>query len=284
MEHVGTDLETPVRLNIGLEAMGIHEGVSLYVHQSSDIVSECIRKFASWELGESAFVLENVSSGDIVIDLGANIGYYTSIFGKLVGPTGVVYAFEPNDDNFHLLNRNIRLNNLGNVRAMKAIVGENPGVEMLFEHDESNAGAHMAVGVGGDSFNKRTIHPRIKLDDLMPVGIDRVDFIKIDTQGSEPLIFRGGQNLIKDNARRLKMVVEYTPSWIRDFYNMHPSDFYRQIQSIGFDGFFIDPRDNMVKPVDDIEELTNTVMACDGISWPARVSFVDLVFKPKSAR
>lgn len=272
----------PIRLNIGLEALGVSEGVSLFVHQNSDIVSECISKFASWELGESAYVLANVNAGDVVIDLGANIGYYTTIFGKLVGPTGLVYAFEPNDENFRLLNRNIRLNDLNNVRAMKAIVGETPGVELLFEHDESNAGAHMAVGFGGDAFKKRTIHPRIKLDDLLSVGLDRVDFIKMDTQGSEPLIFKGGRDLIKANSHRLKMVVEYTPSWIRDFYQILPSTFYREIEAMGFDGYYIDPRDNKVKRIDDIEQLTDTVMRCDGVTWPERVSFVDLVFKSRS--
>src|SRR5271157_4681471 len=90
----------PTKLKIGLEERGISEGVSLYLNEGSDIVSECIRRFSEWELTETAFVLKSIKAGDVVVDLGANLGYYTTIMGKLAGPSGRVLAFEPNDLNY----------------------------------------------------------------------------------------------------------------------------------------------------------------------------------------
>ena len=63
----------------------------------------------------TAFVKDMIKEGDIVIDIGAHIGYYTLLFSKLVGKTGKVFAFEAHPDNFTLLKQNVETNGYTNV-------------------------------------------------------------------------------------------------------------------------------------------------------------------------
>jgi FkbM family methyltransferase len=269
-----------VRLNIGIEKKGVPEGVSLFVHCDNDIISACISQSGCWEIVETGLVIETIKPGDVVLDLGANLGYYTCVFGKLAGLHGRVVGFEPNDMNYDLLTRNIAHNRLENVQAIKAIVADKPGIGILTEHDSSNRGAHMAIPIDHPQFSKKTIHPRVTLDDLMSAGIDRVDFIKMDTQGSEPLIFKGGRDLIKANAKRLHMIVEFLPDWLDGILGIKPADFYREMTDFGFEGYYIDAHHNDIRPVSDIDDLIRIVRACDGETWPKGHSFVDLVMRP----
>ena len=66
------------------------------------------------ELG-TEIVKKEVKEGDIVIDIGANIGYFTLLFAKLVGPAGKVYSFEPEPSNFSILKKNVKVNEYRNV-------------------------------------------------------------------------------------------------------------------------------------------------------------------------
>ena len=63
----------------------------------------------------TALVKRIVRNGDIVVDIGAHIGYYTLIFARLVGPKGKVFAFEPEPNNFNLLIKNIKINGYKNI-------------------------------------------------------------------------------------------------------------------------------------------------------------------------
>jgi hypothetical protein len=64
--------DIPIRINIGLETLGYVDGVFLFVHATQDIISECIRRFLSWELEETDFFLKNIKPGHTVLDLGSN--------------------------------------------------------------------------------------------------------------------------------------------------------------------------------------------------------------------
>ena len=68
-----------------------------------------------YEEFETELVSKEISKNDVVVDIGANIGYYTLIFAKLVGENGKVFAFEPDPSNFALLKKNVELNGFRNV-------------------------------------------------------------------------------------------------------------------------------------------------------------------------
>ena len=76
---------------------------------------------------ETQLVQELVRSGDTVIDIGANVGYYTLLFSELVGETGRVIAFEPDPNNFALLERNVLGNGCRNVTLVPKAVAATTG-------------------------------------------------------------------------------------------------------------------------------------------------------------
>jgi FkbM family methyltransferase len=257
-------------------------GIELFVHESPDVISECIHRFGHWEATETKYVLNMLRPGDVVIDLGANIGYYTAIFSRKVGNTGKVFSFEPDDENYKMLFLNISKNELLNVTAFKAAVGESSGLITLHLHEADNRGAHMTGRVDDSSFGHSAFHPQLALDQLYEAGaLDHVDFIKMDTQGAEPLIIKGSRKIIENNRNHLTMIVEFTPSWIEKLHNIKPIDFYKQICDMGFVASYIDTLKDEIVPVSDINELIETVNKADGITWQNRADFVDLIFAPK---
>lgn len=124
----------------------------------------------------------------VCLDVGAHIGKFTVFAARELGPQGTVFAFEPEPSNFSMLERNLRLNKLDNVRPFKTACGAENGEASLFLCDY-NTGAH--------SMNARIGEQQIpiqvrKLDDLLEeVGVDRVDILKMDVEHAEADVIRG---------------------------------------------------------------------------------------------
>jgi tRNA G37 N-methylase Trm5 len=89
----------------------------------------------SFEPAETELMRQRVRPGATVLDIGANIGYFTLLMARCVGPSGHVYAFEPEPKNFELLQHNVRRNNYANVtcgQAAKAISVESGKFLILY--------------------------------------------------------------------------------------------------------------------------------------------------------
>ena len=114
-----------------------------------------------------------IKQGDTVIDVGANIGFYTLFFCSLVGKTGKVIAFEPESKNFDILKKNIEMNNLDNVTLhQKAVGSKNSKVKMKIS---DSIGSHQISNSGDIEVDC------IKLDNY----VINANFVKIDAEGYE---------------------------------------------------------------------------------------------------
>jgi hypothetical protein len=99
--------ETTVLLDIP----GLDLPLRLQVHGSADqVVSASLRDNRIWEPFETRLFVDLLKPGDVVVDVGANLGYFSIIAGALVGAAGRVFAFEPDPDNYALVQANIALN------------------------------------------------------------------------------------------------------------------------------------------------------------------------------
>lgn len=191
----------------------IAPGLRLAVHESGDQnVSPAIRATGIWEAYETYLVTQLVASGNTVLDVGANIGYYTVLLSRLVGPKGRVLAFEPEPVNVELLTSNVVENKADNVDIMGVALGAEDSQARLFL-SESNFGDHQ---VYSDGSNRPSLPIEIRHGDrlLKSQMIDSVDFIKIDTQGAEYGVLSGLSGVVK-NSPKISMIVEFWPLGLR---------------------------------------------------------------------
>jgi FkbM family methyltransferase len=153
----------------------------LYCPYGPDIVCDYTRIAKIWEENIQDEFEKYVKPGDTVIDAGAYVGIHTIKLSKLVGPTGKVYAFEANPETFKVLEQNIKLNKLNNVRIFNKGLSDQAGFLSLKSHYLFNKGGD----AWEDSGNEGT--PTITIDSLNLA----VDFMKIDVEGMESQVFEG---------------------------------------------------------------------------------------------
>lgn len=166
--------------------------------------------FGVHEPFQTELVKRFVKMGDTVLDIGANIGYYTLLFARLVGEHGRIYAFEPNPDNFALLAKNVEANGYKNVVLIpKAVSDANGWVKLFLTRD---CGSH-SLGAVADSHGQIDVET-VRLDDLFPDQSFQVDFIKIDIEGAEGLAISGMTELVK-RSDRVKMIMEFRPCLLK---------------------------------------------------------------------
>ena len=144
--------------------------------------------------------------GAVVADVGANIGIYSEFLSHCVGPTGLVYSFEPSPENFKRLCATTR--NLSNIRLSQAAVGERTGEARLYVSDKLNVD-HRTYKVGGDS-RRAVLTEMVALDDYFKPG-QRVDLIKMDIQGYEFHALRGAQRVLQENSN-INLLLEFWPA------------------------------------------------------------------------
>lgn len=189
------------------------------------VVGKYIAFYGAWEEAESDLIKKIVKSGDIVVDIGANLGWYTVLCSNLVGQQGSVIAFEPEPRNYQLLQTNIFLNNLENVKAHQiALLDSKSTVE--FELSESNFGDHRVRFTNriGNRIEKYAESSRsvisvtaCTLDEALEensnyLGERTIKLIKIDCQGSEIAILRGAKRTL---SKTDYLISEYWPYGLR---------------------------------------------------------------------
>ncbi|MCL5099850.1 MAG: FkbM family methyltransferase [Candidatus Marsarchaeota archaeon] len=175
----------------------------------------------TYETEETKFFKESLKTNDIVLDLGANIGYYTLLFAILCKK---VYAFEPDNYNYKLLIKNIKLNiSKGTIKAstivseQKAVSDKNTILRMAVEY--SNRGANTISRLGTEKINA------IRIDDYFKNRV-KPTVIKMDIEGHEAYAIRGGIETFK--SARL-VVLEAT----NEKGGRH-SEAIRQLEDAGF--------------------------------------------------
>jgi FkbM family methyltransferase len=134
--------------------------------------------------------------GGVFVDIGANIGIYTCVLANHVGSTGSVIAFEPMIENLALLHRNIELNQFKNIVVQEIALSNCQGSFNLYvpnSHQQGSSGCTQ-VWNPGDWLSVGTT-PVTTLD--IAFSGERLDFIKIDTQGHELEILEGAKSTIE---------------------------------------------------------------------------------------
>ena len=180
-----------------------------------------------FEESSTAAVKKIIKKSDIVMDIGANIGYYSVIFSKQVGPKGKVYAFEPLTEYREVLEMNLSANRIKNCIIENNGLSDREQKLILYVND-SSATLHPL----DENFQRKEKINSITLNSFVRDNkIDKLNFIKIDVDGHEPAVLNGAWETI----RKFKTVVLLEISHLHYLkYGINVWDFYDILKNKGF--------------------------------------------------
>ena len=180
-----------------IASLGKHLKVRLYPH---DVIGKNIFIFGLFEKAECRFVTRFLQPGMIFLDLGANLGQYTLLAARRIGPAGQVHSFEPSTRMFAELQFNVALNDLASCCVLNhAAVSDRPGHGRLALYKPG----YEVFGTLGDQ--ERHSHaligyetiPILTLDEYVEQKqLERVDLIKMDIEGAELPALQGATKLL----------------------------------------------------------------------------------------
>lgn len=221
--------------------------------------------FRSWEKSTTEMFKKVVKQGDVVVDLGANMGYFTLLAARLVGKEGRVYPFEPAPLNYSLLIKNIELNGYDNVVPIQKAVSNVSGAVRLFLSNE-DMGNNTIYQYGDD---REVVEVEsVALDEFFKDKKHRVDVIKMDIEGAEMAALLGMDRIIREN-KNLKIFSEFYPSLIRamgyspeDFVHKLMHDYHFSILPLDY----LPRRNRKLQPISSVDELMNILKRVDAIN------------------
>lgn len=195
----------------------------LLLEERDEWITPTLVATSGWEPGQTALLGERIRPGMTVVDGGAHVGYFTCQAARLVGPRGLVLAFEPAPRNYELLLANVWRNGFANVVCLPWALGAEPGLAEL-HLSTANTGDHrLHGGPDGEAVTVRVA----ALDEVLAIR-PPVDVVKLDVQGSEEAAVRGMERLLAGSPGVL-LTVELAPADVPD-----PRALLAYYRSLGF--------------------------------------------------
>jgi FkbM family methyltransferase len=201
----------------------VHRRTDLYI--SGDLLRDKI-----WEPFETTVLGRLCAPGDVVVDLGANIGWYSVVASRIIGPAGKVYAFEPDPDNFRLLCENLALSGVQqNFRMYNIALADQISASALYLSND-NLGDHRLFD---DGTSRECISVNVStLDSFFADDLQKPTIVKSDTQGSEGRILLGAQRLFESGWRPI-IILEFWPYGLSNT-GFDPLSLYLQLTAMGY--------------------------------------------------
>jgi FkbM family methyltransferase len=173
--------------------------------------------------------------GSVFIDAGANTGIYTILAAKLVGDGGQVLSFEPGEQSYKNLARNVNLNNLSNVKMFKSALSDTEGTARFYHID--NAPNSYSLGSDG---SENTSYEEVDITTIDRVlsseGIERVDFIKMDVEGAEEHVLQGAKSMF--SKMQPQVMFEINAKAINRF-NLSLYGVWNFLKNLGYEFFLV---------------------------------------------
>ncbi|MBM3570984.1 MAG: FkbM family methyltransferase [Alphaproteobacteria bacterium] len=204
---------------------------TLTVYAARDAVSARLQRFHVWHPAVSMFLTHLLQPGDVFVDVGAHVGYFSALAATLVGPRGRVIAFEPDHSNFALLRHNLRSAE-AMVEGKRIAIADSSGSVSLLR-DSKDWGHHRIAS--GELPVAATIAPAATLTDELR-GVANVRCIKIDVQGAERAVLDGLRGYLEGLSvgRQPFVILDISPAmwlkrdadlaWLNDFLTTHRYD------------------------------------------------------------
>lgn len=260
ISDLGTLLNSSIVKNVTINKTGVYieldSGIKLYINKDDyeEVPMSCLCK-GNYEAEETRMVLKILDyykkrQNFTVLDVGANVGWYTLNIMKQY-PAMNVFSFESVPVSYERLKNNLKLNNL-DINQLINIGFYKENGEMEFYYDIEGSGASSLVNLRDkEKINKILVTVK-KLDDWIADNkLDSIDFIKCDVEGSELLVYQGGE----DSIKKYHPIVfsEMLRKWSAKF-GYHPNDIINFYRNIGYSCFVF--REDRLIPFEQVTETT----------------------------
>ena len=221
---------TSFSVRFGPEDVQFHkiEGFEIALDVADQAVSIPVVRDGEFEPDLTSCFRRNLKPGMSVIDIGANIGFFTLLAASIVGPSGAVTAFEPHSENCRLLLLSVDRNEFQHVRLLPTALGSRNG-SAFFSTMLGTNGALQPSTAEELMRPTCTVVPVMRLDDLPHFP---VDLIKMDVEGAEGMVIDGAEATI----RRNKPVIcsEFSPEMLARVSGVNPAEHVRRICDMGY--------------------------------------------------
>lgn len=229
LEKISTEHVKTIYLGDHLLLCKILGRYKIYIDSRDIGIASNLLMDGFWESWITRFMIQNVKPGDVCIDAGANFGYYSLLLAELAGKEGKAIAVEPNAYLSKLLSFTSAVNDHHFLTIQKALSDETGELTLTVPLHFWGGGT-----IRKEKVDDHVTTQMVQVDTLDAIVADlnlpKVDFIKMDCEGVEPLIFRGMEKVLKKNPQ-LKMIMEYSPFMYKDARDF--TEFLFSIFSVG---------------------------------------------------
>lgn len=186
----------------------------MVVHQRDRLIGPHLIMNGIYEKALTSYFRSIIGDVQTFVDVGANIGYYTCLFGKHLRDRGSVYAFEPDAANFELLRHNTQINWIDkkNIVLERCALSDRKGTATLYRNP-IKPGNTSLIEPSADEMKSQPVEPyEVSTDTIDAYFADKpaIDLMKIDVEGHEFPILQGARETIRSNPR-LRLVLEWDP-------------------------------------------------------------------------
>ncbi len=207
--------------------------------------------------------------GMSVVDIGANIGYFTMLSAALVGPAGRVLAIEPNPRNVRLVEASRRANGFDNVRILQTAAGRDAGL-LILNTSHSNGTTSGLPAQVRQLLDAETV-ACVRLDSLID-SHEKIDFIKVDVEGAEYNALLGGLETIR--CHRPVIVSEFSPTMMPGISGITGKDYLEWLMSLDYNLSVVEPDGSLRAPHETVDRILSVVVE-------RAVDHLDLVATPR---
>ena len=171
---------------------------------------------------------QRIRPGDTVVDVGANVGFFSILAASLVGPTGWVVALEPQPDTFNQLQRNIQISGMKNIRARQVAVSERKGIGMLFFGDVPIfSSLFSSVDDKPTQLRSQEVSTSTLEDILEEESVGKCNYLKLDCEGAEYAILNSLSPAVASRIEQITMEVHNIPG-------RNPAELDARLCELGF--------------------------------------------------
>ncbi|MDY6836576.1 MAG: FkbM family methyltransferase [Thermodesulfobacteriota bacterium] len=208
--------------------LGFDDQLIIVHNPRRNVIGQEIFLKGVWEPEVTRYIASRIRPGMTILDVGADIGYYTLLFAKRVGPQGMVFAFEPIPEACVTLEKNIRLNGYQNVRVLDYALYDSNGFFVLEGPLDISRINPLKAGEGENDLRVET---RVFDDCLEELDVDCIDLVKIDVEGAEMNVLEGMKKSLQKFHPAL--LVEVHPNYLGSF-NRASEDLMEFLDDMGY--------------------------------------------------